>query len=73
MLNTLRPRQNGQHFPDIFKGIFVDENVEILINISLKFVPKGRIYNIPALVQLMALRWPGDKPYTYMRHLASMS
>ena len=26
--NTLRPRQNGRHFPDdIFKCIFLDENV----------------------------------------------
>ena len=27
-LNTLRPRQNGRHFPDdIFKWIFLNENV----------------------------------------------
>ena len=29
---------------------------------SLKFVTKGPINNIPALVLIMALRWPGDKP-----------
>ena len=29
---------------------------------SLKFVPKGQINNIPALVQIMAWRRPGDKP-----------
>ena len=47
-VNTLRPRQNGRHFPhDIFKWIFLNENVWILINISLKFVPKGPINNIP--------------------------
>ena len=34
----------------------------ILIEISLKFVPKGPIDNIPALVQLMAWCRPGDKP-----------
>ena len=28
----------------------------------LKFVPKGPINNIPALVQIMAWRRPGDKP-----------
>ena len=62
-LNTLRPRQNGHLFPhDIFKCIFLNENVWILINISLKFVPKGPINNIPALVQIMAWRRPGDKP-----------
>ena len=32
------------------------------IKISLKFVPKGPINNIPALVQIMAWRRPGDKP-----------
>ena len=30
--------------------------------ISLKFVPKGPINNIPALVQIKAWRRPGDKP-----------
>ena len=61
--NTLRPRQNGRHFPDdIFKCFFLNENVWIYITISLKFVPKGLINNIPALVQIMAWRRPGDKP-----------
>ena len=62
-INTLRPRQNGRHFPDDnFKCIFVNENVSISIKISLKFVPKGQINNIPALVQIMAWRRPGAKP-----------
>ena len=62
-INTLRPRQNGRHFPDdIFKCIFLNENVLISIKISLKFVPKGQLNNIPALVQTMAWRRPGDKP-----------
>ena len=62
-LNTLRPRQNGRHFADdSFKRNFMNENVRISINISLKFVPKGLINNIPALVQIMAWRRPGDKP-----------
>ena len=62
-LNTLRPRQNGRHFPDdIFKCIFLNENVWIPIQISLKFVPMGPINNIPALVQIMAWRRLGDKP-----------
>ena len=63
IINTLRPRQNGRHFADdIFKYIFLNENVWIPIKISLKFVPKGRMNNIPALVQMMAWRRPGDKP-----------
>ena len=33
----------------------------ISINASLKFVQKGQIYNIPAMVQIMVWRWPGDK------------
>ena len=62
-VNTLRPRQNGRHFADaIFKCIFLKEVVSISIEISLKFVPKGPINNIPALVQIMARRRPGDKP-----------
>ena len=59
----MRLRQNGRHFPDdIFKCIFLNENIEILIMISLKFVPKSPINNIPALVQIMAWCRPGDKP-----------
>ena len=61
-VNTLRPRQNGRHFPDIFEWIFWNENVWISINISLKFVPRGPINNIPTLLQVMAWRRPGDKP-----------
>ena len=61
--NTLRPRQNGRHFADdIFKCIFLNENVWIPNKISLKFVPKGPINNIPAMVQIKAWRRPGDKP-----------
>ena len=63
--NTLRPRQNGRHFADdIFKCIFLNENAWISINISLKFVPNGPINNIPALVQIMAWRRSGDKPFS---------
>ena len=61
--NTLRPGQNGRHFPDdMFKCIFVNDNVLTFINITLKFVPKGPINNSPALVQIMAWCLPGDKP-----------
>ena len=62
-LNTLRPRQNGPHFADdIFKCIFLNENVWILLKISLKFVPKVPINYIPALVLIMPWHRPGDKP-----------
>ena len=63
--NTLRPRQDGRHFPDdIFICIFLNENEWHSIKISLKFVPKVSINNIPALVQIMAWRRPGNKPFS---------
>ena len=68
---------------NIFKYIFFNENVWVSIKISLKFVRKGPINNMPALVQIMAWRRPGDKPLSdpmmaefsdaYMHHSASMS
>ena len=61
-LKTLRLRQNGHHFPDgTFIRIFLNEDVRILLKISLKFVPKGPIDNDPALVQIMAWCQLGDK------------
>ena len=64
-VNTLRPRQDGRRFTDdTFERIFLNENFIVLIKISLKFVAFGTIDNIPALVQIMAWRRPGDKPLT---------
>ena len=63
IINTLRQRQNGLHFADdIFQHIFLHENVWISLKISQNFVPKVSTNNIPALVQIMAWRRPGDKP-----------
>ena len=63
---------------DIFKCIFSNEYFRISIKIPLKFVPKGPIDNKSALVQVMAWRGTGDKPFpepmltqfsdAYMRH-----
>ena len=39
----------------IFKCIFLNENIWISINISLKFVPKGTSNNSPALVLVNGL------------------
>ena len=48
--NSLRLRQNGCHFTDnIFKCIFLNENVWIPIKISLKFASKGPLNDTPAL------------------------
>ena len=63
IVNTLRPRHNGRHLADdVLKWNFLNENVWIPIKISLKFVTKGQIDYIPALVQIIAWRRPGDKP-----------
>ena len=72
--NTLRPRQNGRHFADdMFKCIFLNENVSIPVEISLKFVPKGSINNNPALFQIMAWRRPGDKPLSEPMMVSSLT
>ena len=61
--NTLRPIQNCRHFADdIFECIFPELKLWISLDISFKFVPSVRINTIPALVQIMAWRLPGDKP-----------
>ena len=63
MFNILRPRQNGSRIADdILDCVLLNENVWISIKISLKFLPKGPINNIPALVPIMTWRRPGDKP-----------
>ena len=60
--NTLVTETNCHHFADdIFKCIFLNKNIWISLKISLKFVPKVRINNIPSLVQIMAWSQPGDK------------
>ena len=61
--NSMRPRQNGSRFADdLFKCIFLNENVRSSIKISLEFIPKGPINKISALIQIMAWCRSGDKP-----------
>ena len=74
VLNTLRPRRNGRHFADdTVNRIFVNENVRISINFSLKFVPQGPINNIPALVQIMAIsHYLNQWWFVYRRIYASL-
>ena len=45
-------------FSNVF---FLKENVRIAINISLDFVPKGPINNIPGLVEITAWHRTGDR------------
>ena len=55
----------GRHFlDDIFKCIFLGENVLTSIKISLKFVPKGPIENVLTLLQMMDWCRQGDKPFS---------
>ena len=63
---------------NIFKCIFLNENDRIVIQISLKFVPRSSINNKSALVQVMAWHQTGNNPLpeplmtqftdAYMRH-----
>ena len=49
------PEQIGCRFADdIFKCVFMKENVCISFKISLKYVPKGSVDNKSAMVRIMA-------------------
>ena len=51
VLNRPPPEQNGRQFADdIFRCIFANENLSILIKISQNLVPQGPMDNNPALV-----------------------
>ena len=68
---------------NIFKRIFLNENIWISNKISLKYVPRGLIDNMSALFQIMAWHRSGDKPLSeqmltqftdaYMQHKGEMS
>ena len=50
-ISSSPPGQNGHHFPDdIYNFIFMNEKYCISIKMSRKFVPKGPINNILALI-----------------------
>ena len=56
IINTFRRRQNCRDLADdMFKCIFLNENIWIAIKISLKIDPNGPFNNIPALDQLIIL------------------
>ena len=68
LLITLRLRQNDRHFTDnIFEGIFFNENASVLIEISLKFVPRSNYQyssncsdNDLAQTRRQAIIWTND-------------
>ena len=49
-------------FQTTISDVFLNENVWILIKISLKFAPGSQINNIPAMFQIMTWHRPGNKP-----------
>ena len=62
-INYMRARRNRRPFADdSFTCIYLNEHILIQIKVSLKFIPKCPITNIPTLVQIMAWRRLGDKP-----------
>ena len=52
-INTLRPRQNGRHFPDIINCIRLNKDIWISNKVLLKYVPCGVIDNKSALVHMI--------------------
>ena len=55
------------------KTFSLNENARISIKILLKFVPKGPINKIPALVQIIAWRRSGDKPLSEPMMVSSLT
>ena len=53
--NALRPEQRSAILQTTFNNwFFINENICILSQISLKFITEGLVNNTPALVQIMA-------------------
>ena len=82
VVNTMKPKQNGQHeqngqhFADnILKCILLNESVRIVLNISFKFVPKGLFHNNSALPEVMAWYRIDMKPLpeTMLTQICDMS
>ena len=59
----IEAEESNRHFADdIFKCIFVNENIWIVNKIPLNCIPWGSIDNSSVLVQIMTWRRTGDKP-----------
>ena len=61
---TMRPRQNCRNLilQMTYQNLLYCRKIVLFIQILLKIVSKGPIYNKPTLVQMMAWRWVGNKP-----------
>ena len=63
VLHSTLPGLNSRHFTyNIFRCIFVNQKIWILIEILQEFVDKGSIDNNTALVLIMVWCWIGNKP-----------
>ena len=62
-INTLSPRQNGRHFADdIPKHFVLTKMLKLRFKLHWSLFPRVWLtINIPALLQIMAWRWSGDK------------
>ena len=71
--NSSRPRRNRRYFADdLFKCIFLNKNVWILNKLSLKFILKGPVNDIAALVRIMAGHYLNTWLLFYWRVYASL-
>ena len=61
MCLPIAPGQNDRHFSSALPSI-ISANFRVMIQISLELVPRGRIDDKSALVQVMAWRRTGDRP-----------
>ena len=78
-VNTLRPEQNGWWYADnLFKLLFLTENVCIWIDESIKFVPEGPIDNWQGIIiglgnglvpdRHQAITWTNDDPVPWCKY-----
>ena len=83
-VNSSPPEQYGRHFADdIFKCIFLNEKCGIFIRVSLKFLPKGPIWEYVSIGsgdgfapnRRQVITWTNADHFTiaYMRHNGEMS
>ena len=61
-VKTLKPGENGCHFAEIFKGIFLKENFKLWNKMSGVYVPVGPIHGNSAWAEIMAHRRTGKSP-----------
>ena len=58
------PKQNHRYYADIFKLISMKENCCVPIQISIEFICKFSIMNMPKLVPIMASHESNKEPFS---------